>query len=1659
MCTRGHIAIMYLVMAIALVLALPVSASAAVSNHTVSGVSPRGTTINLFDYWIDSQDASDQGNPSNWQNLGINRERTLLFGCGMDKIPDVADYNQWTKSSAPRTGIVSSILGEDGYPVLSGSLGGSSLSYLFDSSNFEGKAAYMDVDGLLQVDDDGYYYYKRQENFAEFDEKMNSFTLYDQGGVEAAGSSPDGQFFPFNSATGVFYERLNSLESNGTKSTDAKINHYFGLSMSTRFVQQDGGYTAPAGTSGRKKVTYNFSGDDDVWIYIDGVLVGDLGGIHNATSIQIDFSTGDVLVYRDGNGSGEGTNNQYDEHETVYQQTTIYALFKAAGVEDSYLWRGNTFADDTYHTLDFFYLERGNTDSNMSLKYNLVNIPESGVVKIDQSGTPLSGVQFTLRQADASYEIVEGGMSISAETDETGEMIFTTENASGQEMPITLEQLQERGDYWVLTEDEVPEGYRSSGDMHLRFENGVLLSSNEWDTGAWSQPHVTVTAPTTVREYDDPGKTHPSDGGVMFAVVFQKGEDGGWFPVSGNAYLGWDVAEGNETSDIVAAAKADGYQFLLGSGGAYEVTVENLPGDIGAYEYVLESHEGSADEAQYTVRYFWADAGSLNAINEDTKVVRIDADADTGYEGMGRVFSVTLNVPNIKNELTLKKTDADTGEPLAGVSFSLYKDGDRDGTADSDVTPATMTTNENGELSVYSDADGQVLAEGSYVLVEGTPDGYVDETKPIRIVVDDEGVHVDAGAADDNVKVETGVGSLVYSMRGFAAGDDVDATLHDVKAQAQMAGSYDGAETSWEDADAAETHYQYDDQGGTSLAYVANGSFEGNGDETYTAEAGWSRLDIRQCAEHKGDASGSPKENLGDQSLNALFTGDVTIHVTNKAIDNDVDYSGRVTLNVSKTLNGRDMKEGEFAIAVAPANDASAQLLGLDGEDETLEIEMGAANDGEKFVSDILDDRDITLDKEDAGTYTYTVSEKNPEENQIGGVTYDTTEYELTIQVSAGDDGTVSVTTSVKDGEDINAEETITSADDTTAEIEIPFVNEYEAKGELGGDSEGIVARKTLENGTLSGDDFTFTVSAQNADGTDTYVAATAKNSADGSITFPAITYTTESLAADVETGYAQRSQDAEGNDTYTYSYVVAEDTTGFDEAGLSTSKSSYVVEVVVTDDGSGSFSVSVSYPADSEDGLEFVNVYGADAAASLSVGGTKLYETNGLGDAPDIDGKYTFTLTGVDEDGNDAPLPESTEATNADGSFSFGTIAYDIEDLDGADSKTFTYTVTESGSVDGVTNDADAETGKTFIVTLRDNHDGTISIDDESLSVAGNQVSFTNTYTEPTKPPVTPPAQTEPDPSDPSKPNVPVTKTLTGRDMVAGEFSFTITATGNNASKVTPSSLTGTNDASGNVSFSGDGFTFTEAGDYTFTVSEVLPADEDPDTPGVQHNGVTYDATTYTVTAHVTNRNGKLVATWETQDGARSFSFSNSYEPSETAQIVFGATKVLNGRDLVAGEFSFELRDAQGNVVATATNAADGSVTFATPVEFTEAGTYTYTVSEVSGSLANVTYDTTVHTATVTVTDNGDGTLTATVSYDGTGQLPVFTNTYVAPEEPSEPQTPGTTGTSGTTSKPSAPEVPDTGDHMATGLPAVLAACGIALAAGAVAIRRLRSK
>lgn len=1630
----------------------------AVSDHTVSGVSPRGTTINVFDYWITSQDdpdnvtqalVNDQGELNERYKQGINANHTLKFGAGMgtstdnnESLINSWDINYWTGDSAPRQGIVSDTL-TDGYPSLSGTdgIGTESLSYLFDGSTQTGKAAYMDVDGLLQVDDQGYYYYNSQDNFAQFTADANgsgSFTLYDRWGVRAAGSSPNGQFFPFNTGDEVFNERNgglveetvrngndwatingervqgtwdgNSFTPNALISTDAQINHYFGLNMSTRFVQQYGGHVDEDAT---QQVTYNFSGDDDVWIYIDGVLVGDLGGIHDKTSIEINFADGTVVVYDD-----RDNNNEYNQNSDgqPYQLTTLRELFQSALGNDfnAAAFNGNTFADETYHTLDFFYLERGNTDSNMSLKYNLVNIPESGIVKVDQYGDELAGVQFTLSEAGSDYQTADNNndgvvTKVSGLTDTNGEMIFTYENSAGQEMPITLEQMGERSAYWILeeTEGNATIGYRNPGTVELRFStinddgtgDGVLLSSNQWETGAYSQAHVTATAPTNVTAVDD-GGTYESADGLMFAVVAQIDGQGNYHPVTGDAFAGWSVADAtiNEASTskdaIVTAAKASGYQFLLGSGGAYQVTIDDLPGDINTYEYMIKQ-AGGTEGAQYAVKYYWSNATSIDDLSSNSQIVEIDPNAGNSFE---RIFSVTLSIPNIKNELSLVKTDETTGDPIASVEFNMYEDESEDGTYnEGERLCFTGTTGTDGRLEITSNINNgeQVLAKGEYVLVETVPGGYVDEQTSVRVIVDDDGVHVDAGDADDNVTVETGIGSLVYSMRGFAAGDDVDSTLHDVVAQAQTTGSYEGSSTVWGNAAADKTHYQYDDQT-DGLNYVRNESATDNGEATFTADAGWSRLDLRQCMTHEGEDPIENKQNLGDQSLNALFTGDVTIHVTNSRIPTDTTLNGASALQVTKNLHASADTAGlvqadkgtyNFTVTAVDTQDdgqptaaeAAAKLGLTDGDgDGAIDTTLAFSNDSaltketDSYVwSDTMNPLpDLTFTAADRGkTFTYVVDEVEPESVPVGYV-FDASIHTVTYTVSGNTAAALSVVVSV-DGNQVN----------TDATPSVTFDNRIQA-GTIGGDGANTTLTVQKTTNVDTDVDFLFDLTLVNSDGAASESDYVYELDQDGNpVSFDGMS---TSIASAFD-GNNNRTQTATfgqiiftqpGTYKFQVSEEVPENTNGWTYADPQT------ITVTVDEE----YSVLVD-PKNAT--VTFENTYGA--TGSLTLGGlTKALEGRNWMEGDE----FAFTLSGKNvTEGADATsgfaLPETTEVTvdysdavaaADEGSatkgvkvpFSFGAINFTQAGI-------YEFTVSESNIDEaGVSNSSG---NVTYRVKVADElQDGNFEITSSIIGQTGSS-DFVNTY----------------DPNNATS-SLTATKTLNGSSegLEAGAFTFQIKSisapqglTANLPTGVTSGDDvtvgTVTNDANGVISFGQ--FSFDAEGEYVYQVTEI---DEDK-------GGYTYDDATYTVVFTVSDdpETGSLVATSTIYQGTdttgatvEAITFANGYQPASVttpADATFSGMKTVSEEhgdfSLEAGQFSFTMTSASApngieapvpSEGLTVSNTEDGSFDFGT-LTFVESGEYTYTVTEdkPAQGIDGITYSPEVYTLYFNVVDN----------------------------------------------------------------------------------------
>lgn len=391
------------------------------SNHTVKTVNPTGTTVNLFDYWVvdgDNDSSKNINNDNGNDNTGINKDRQLKFnggaGTGINKWTGRSDTNGYGRLSFVKNMLV------DGYPAIKNgtytSQGNSvnytdeSLAYLFNNASQangkqKGKAVYNNVQGLFQLKD-GYYVYDSygsngsNGNYAVYNSTTNSFDVYDKAGVYKGDASKEtnlGQFFPFDSASKVFDEQGNSLSPKKIVDGSTDLNHHFGMSMTTEFVQPASGKTTK-----NEDMIFEFSGDDDVWVYIDGVLVGDLGGIHEKATLKINFATGAVHV---------GHIDNANDAEKTIKDTTIRAMFEAAGA-DTKNFRDNTFRDSTKHKLSFFYLERGAGASNMSLKFNLTTLPSSEVEKVDQNGQAVQGATFALYQSDEKWTVPDGAEPI-----------------------------------------------------------------------------------------------------------------------------------------------------------------------------------------------------------------------------------------------------------------------------------------------------------------------------------------------------------------------------------------------------------------------------------------------------------------------------------------------------------------------------------------------------------------------------------------------------------------------------------------------------------------------------------------------------------------------------------------------------------------------------------------------------------------------------------------------------------------------------------------------------------------------------------------------------------------------------------------------------------------------------------------------------------------------------------------------------------------------------------------------------------------------------------------------------------------------------------------------------------------------------------------------
>lgn len=940
-----------LLVALLLAAMLPVSVAAAgelpsgtpaYEQNTFVGVSPLGTTINLFDYWLTTKQTDpDDVNPPNFENRGINQDHALLFGNGMgdDGQPDYGDWNKWTEGKDPRKGIVDSQLGKDGYPVLDLTISGTaiddrkgdeSLAYLFDPAiEHNGKAVYEDVQNLLQIDKKGYYSYNSHSNYAVFYEDTNSFLLYNHPGVRWGGAAgQNGQFFPFNAVNSGSLR--DELYNSGMTSIDDSINHYFGVHMSTRFVQQNGGYID---VNQSEAITYEFSGDDDVWVFIDGVLVADLGGIHDEASLSINFATGVITI----NGKS--------------QDEKLGALLNPGF---------DTLPDDTYHTLDFFYLERGNVDSNMSLKYNLVYVPESSIYKIDQDGEPLPDRNFELYKAvpqDGKY--VAGDLLAEGTTDAKGRIILLDEDndlLTIQELFDELgPDLKDETTALILRETDSPDdGYRSSGDLELYFYQPksqpdsppFLLSKNHWQTGAHAVARLTATTEENIIYTDGEDKveaTFKPEDHLMFAVVFKKvGEK--WLPISGSPATGWTVVAESDLWNGIK--KANTYPFVLSSSGSYTALIDELPGDVKKYE--------NGDGEEYRIAYYFSNQNNPQVI-----------DGSNTFEitsPMNRVAAVNLYVPNIRNDLTVQKLDQNGNLIDDDSATFVLRPADQGGTYNPSAPAAQTRTTVKGEATFTA------IPNGVYYLVEtDAPEGYTENATPVKVIVNDTGVYANAGTAEDGISVERGVGRLVNSMAQFASKNTVDTTLNQIVAKFYttekeihegfpwrkiIEGSTDNdpafspvegvvyhpaySVTGTSPQDTEWYLFETGPDGATPVGMHLTHSADHSGDrcnglyqttvtlasreEGITAQetdTGWSALLVEQCMFHTRD-NGTPHTNLTGKNLTdltALFTGDVTVKVKNDPIVGNLAVQKTVAGNAGETD-----REWEFTIELENAD-------------------------------------------------------------------------------------------------------------------------------------------------------------------------------------------------------------------------------------------------------------------------------------------------------------------------------------------------------------------------------------------------------------------------------------------------------------------------------------------------------------------------------------------------------------------------------------------------------------------------------------------------------------------------------------------------------------------------------------------------------------------
>lgn len=1551
----------------------------------------------------------------------------------------------------------------NGYPEIDGTYASNnthgtyedeSLDYLFNSASQandkqDGKAVYNNVQGLFQLKD-GYYVYDsygksddssgKSGNYAVYNPTTNSFNVYNSAGVYKSKvlDTNLGQFFPFDSAGKVFKEENGQLSPIGiTDDENDELNHHFGMSMTTEFVQPNGGKTTKD-----EAMIFEFSGDDDVWVYIDGVLVGDLGGIHEKATLKINFATGDVHVGH--------IDNANDPEQTI-QDTTIRAMFQAAGA-DTTNFSGNTFLGSTKHTLSFFYLERGAGASNMSLKFNLTTLPSSEVAKVDQNGEAVNDATFGLyRSGGPDYDWNTGELVARGTTENGGQLILRKLKPGDSEpsdsvLSFDEEHSKNHCDYFVLKEENLPAGYRSSltssttatpGELHLQYKpaaatgsGGVVVApqttvetadgeqwkgSRMWLNGGYLAAKETISLHKDTQD----NKGHVISSGTTFAVVLKRTDENksdtdenAWTAVTGNPLKGYKLCSKHGIEGAVEAARsADTSVFGVNTNDDYEVTVGSLPGDIEKYAVMMTD----MSKAEYTVAVYHTTASSLaGATKDNTSMVQ--------YRATNRQFSTVIHLTNVQNRLFVQKVD-DLGKPVNGATFELYKA--EDVTGDSPSTYAIEagatpydTVRANGMTYPY-DIEGaacfpldsknhEPLIKGTYYLRESeSPDGYEINNTITKVIVDDSGVYVDAGEMSDGVRSMSGPGSLIASLAQFGSPDSIDNTLTHIKGKLQSAVVDANGNLTWGPTSPADNwmHMRYDKTTRgtkTVLCYVENGGERDGKLATIFADTGINRMALYQ------DDDATNGTDLGTLQLNHLFTTATAVQYTDAA---------KVSVPVEKKW-------------VGPAAAKATVRLLADGKDTGKSIELNESNNWKGSF------KDLAKYSKSGSEVAYTVAE-----DAVEG-------YSSKVAGDAGRGFTV--TNTVKTGE-LDVSKTVVAREGLAVDADKIFKFVVEATDAAGHGVSGAYGDATFEDGeaTLKLKDgqtaritglpagTAYTVTERAADGYKAAVNGAEGSKADGSIAADQVssaaftntfdpapaTASVPELTKVLEGGRKPGLQEGE----FAFELSLAD--------GAGNVLEGYPIEARNDKDGKVSFGE-----------LSFTNPGTYHAAVTEKASGDALIEDDahaytfdvtvtqtGAGLKAEISnerGKKTFTNTFTPHDNTKTvtKADASGAKVDVDGkpvgvgdtlTYTIGWANNSVDDRGAAQAADVTVTDVlpkgvnyVEGSADGAAYDAATRTLTWSLGEQAAGATGTLSFDVKVSAEAAVVDDISNTATVKVGENESQTTTTHNKVS--REGSLTVKKTVVGGDSQR-EFGFTVALTDGDGEPV--SGTFGKGD--GAVTFTDGRATFTlkHGGEKTITG---LPV------------GASYTVTEDAAEGYTTTAEG---AEGTVTEAGATVAFTNTYGTATEGRDVSTAglfTKTLKGRDWAEGDsFQFTLTGEDSapmpegsvdgsktvSVTAAAGTKASTKVAFdfgairytlddIKDAGFAEVGgkrvrakTLTYTVREVrpddGSAIAGVSYDGRVATMTVTVTDDGSGNLTATTPAIAQASGGDFVNTY----------------------------------------------------------------